>query len=254
MGAERMLPMSENVHSGHRSRMRERFRNSSLASMQEHEQLELLLFYAIPRCNTNETAHRLLQVFGSIAALIDAPVEEIEQVPGVGNGAGTFFRLLHELLPIYAKERSKEKGIINSPIDAAKILIHLYTYIESEALTLILLNARRQVIHAGMLPSDRIDTVDTDLRRIAHTALNYDACGVILGHNHPSEQIDPSVSDLQATVRAADSLSVLGIDLLDHIIVSQNDFYSFAEHGHIRQAFSSSRNPRIPQKYDYTTF
>lgn len=248
--------MSDNVHSGHRSRMRERFRASSLASMQEHEQLELLLFYAIPRCNTNETAHRLLNTFGSISAIIDAPIEEIERVPGVGAGAGTFFRLLHELLPIYAKRRSREKTVINRPLDAAQLLMEMYSYIEAEALTLILLNQRRQVIHAGMVNTDRFDMVWADLRKIAHTALNYDAHGVILGHNHPSSRVEPSPHDIQATVSAAESLSVIGIDLLDHIIVSHNDFYSFAEHDNIRRSpshrsIADSRDPRLAYTYSH---
>lgn len=246
--------MSDNVHSGHRSRMRERFRASSLAAMQEHEQLELLLFYAIPRCNTNETAHRLLSTFGSISAIIDAPVEEIERVPGVGAGAGTFFRLLHELLPIYAQKRSREKTVINRPLDAARLLMDMYTYMEAEALTLILLNQKRQVIYAGMVNTNRFDMVWTDIRKIAHTALNYDARGVILGHNHPSLQVDPSPNDIQATISAAESLSVIGIDLLDHIIVSHNDFYSFAEHENLRRSpasrgTSTSGNPRISCTY-----
>lgn len=247
--------MSDNVHSGHRARLRERFRVGSLAAMQEHEQLELLLFYAIPRCNTNETAHRLLRIFGSISAIIDAPLEELERVPGVGAGAGTFFRLLHELLPLYAKERTKEKTVITKPVDAARLLINLYSYIEAEALTLILLNSNQQVLHAGMLNSDHHDSVDADLRQIIHTALNYNASAIILGHNHPSGLSQPSISDLQATIRTVDVLNRIGVDLIDHIIVTSDDFYSFAENGHLRpegDPAGLTRSARLGLYYDYS--
>lgn len=225
--------MGENIHAGHRNRMRERFRASSLQAMEEHEQLELLLFYAIPRSNTNETAHRLLNTFGSIPAIIDAPLEEIERVPGVGAGAGIFFRFLREFYPIYAKKHSQAKLIIKRPIDAAQILTQLYTYVQAEAVTLILLNSHKKVLFSGLVYEDGPNAVNVDMRRIAQMALSYDASAMILGHNHPSGVCHPSLLDQRANARIEECLNCMGITLLDHIIITDGNFFSFAEHGQI---------------------
>ncbi len=246
--------MAENIHAGHRNRMRDRFRSSSLQAMEEHEQLELLLFYAIPRTNTNETAHRLLNTFGSIPAIIDAPLEEIEHVPGVGAGAGTFFRLLRELYPIYAQKHSRAKAIIKKPIDAATILSDLYTYIQAEAVTMILLNDHKKVLFAGLVHEDTLNCVRIDLRRIAQMALSYDASAMILGHNHPSGLCLPSPQDLRANAQAEESLSNLGITMLDHIIMTQDNFYSFAERGHIlsqKPVWGQNGTASIRAEYQY---
>ncbi len=227
------MTVGDNVHAGHRNRMRDRFRASSLKAMEEHEQLELLLFYAIPRTNTNETAHRLLNTFGSIPAIIDAPLEEIERVPGVGPGAGIFFRFLREFYPIYAKKHSQPKRIIRKPIDAARMLMDMYTYTEAEAVTMILLNSHKKVLFSGIVYVDGPNSVQVDLRRIAQMALSYDATAMILGHNHPSGISTASTIDLRANEQVEKSLAYLGITLLDHIIVTEDNYYSLAEHGHI---------------------
>ncbi len=246
--------MGDNVHAGHRNRMRDRFRASSLKAMEEHEQLELLLFYAIPRTNTNETAHRLLNTFGSIPAIIDAPLEEIERVPGVGAGAGTFFRFLREFYPIYAKKHSEPKRMIKKPIDAARILRDMYTYIEAEAVTMILLNNHKKVLFSGLVYVDGSNSVQVDLRRITQMALSYDATAMILGHNHPSGICQPSLHDISANNQIEGSLSHLGITMLDHIIVTENNFYSLAEHSHIlsqRSIWPREGTANINAEYKY---
>ncbi len=231
--------MGENLHAGHRQRLKERYRTGGLASLEEHEQLELLLFYAIPRCDTNATAHRLLNVFGSIPAILDAPMAEIERVPGVGKGAGTFFRFLRELYSIYQTKDQEPQPIIKKPVDAAKVLMGLYRDWHTETVTILLMNNQNRMIHAGALNADQSDWVNVDIRAIVQMAFHYGTDKVILGHNHPSGRVRPSQGDIQNSLALEHNLSRVGISMIDHIILYDREFYSLAEHGEV---FGSHKN------------
>ena len=235
--------MGENLHAGHRKRLKERYRVGGLTSLEEHEQLELLLFYAIPRCDTNATAHRLLNVFGSIPAIIDAPLEEVERVQGVGRGSGTFFRFLRELYAVYEARNQAPQPIIKKPAEAARILMNLYTDWHTEKVTVLLLNHQNRLIHAGVLNGNQSDRVNADMRSIVQMAFNYEADKIILGHNHPSGDVRPSHADIQNNSNMEHNLARVGISMVDHIILYNRDFYSLAEHGQI--LFSNDKNNTV---------
>lgn len=241
--------MAENLHAGHRQRLKERYRVGGLASLEEHEQLELLLFYAIPRCDTNATAHRLLNVFGSIPAMLDAPLEEIERVQGVGKGSGTFFRLLRDLYAGYETRNNEPQPIIKKPVDAAQILMKLYADWHTEKATVLLMNHHNRLIHAGVVNADQSDWVNVDIRAIVQMAFNYEADKIILGHNHPSGNVRPSQSDLQNNSTMEHNLARVGINMIDHIILYNKDFYSMAEHG---QMFFLSSKTNKTVGWEYT--
>jgi len=223
--------MGENLHAGHRQRLKERYRTGGLTALEEHEQLELLLFYAIPRCDTNATAHRLLNVFGSIPAILDAPMAEIERVSGVGKGAGTFFRFLRELYAVYQTKDQDPNPIIKKPVDAAKVLMGLYQDWHTEMVTVLLMNNQNRMIHAGFLNADQPNWVNVDIRAIVQMAFHYGTDKVILGHNHPSGDVRPSQADIQNSLAMEHNLSRVGITMMDHIILYDREFYSLAEHG-----------------------
>ena len=240
--------MSENLHVGHRQRLKDRYRVGGMASLEEHEQLEMLLFYAIPRCDTNATAHRLLNVFGSIPAILDAPLEEIERVKGVGKGAGIFFRFLRDIYSVYQTKDQDKQPIIKKPVDAAKRLMILYSSGDMEKITVLLLNHQNRLIHAGALNTDQSDWVNADLRGIIHMAFNYEADKIIIGHNHPSGDVRPSHADVQHSLSMEHSLSRVGISMLDHIIIHNREFYSLAEHGEL---YRSNKNNKTVIGWEY---
>lgn len=225
--------MGENLHAGHRKRLKDRYRVGGLASLEEHEQLELLLFYAIPRCDTNATAHRLLNVFGSIPAILDAPLEEIERIPGVGKGSGTFFRFLKDIYGVYQTKDQSPHPIIKKPVDAAQVLMRLYADWHKEAVAVLLLNQHNRLIHAGILNHNPSDWINLDLRGIIQMSFNYEADKIVLGHNHPSGDVRPSQTDIQNSVAMERNLARVGITLMDHIILHNREFYSMFEHGEI---------------------
>lgn len=225
--------MGENLHAGHRKRLKEKYRTGGIGILEAHEQLELLLFYAIPRCDTNATAHRLLKKFGSIPAILDAPMEEIEQVEGVGRGSGIFFRFLREIYDLYQAKDQNLHPIVKKPADAARVLMGLYSDWQTETLSILLLNGHKHVMYAGMLDENFAGWVNLDLRRVIHMAFHYGVEKIIFGHNHPSGDVRPSQMDIRNNSLLEHKLQQVGINMVDHIILHKTNFYSMAEHGEI---------------------
>jgi DNA repair protein RadC len=198
--------------------------------MADHEVLELLLFYAIPRRDTNELAHRLIQQFGSLRNVLSASVEELERVNGVGESAAL---LLHLLPEVYARALTGDEPeqILNSCERAGEYFLDLLGRERREVLYQVCLDAKGKVIACRRLSEGSIDQAVLDVRRVVEVALAGNASGVLLAHNHPSGVALPSPADRQITRRVQRALSLLGIELIDHIIVADGDFVSMAASG-----------------------
>lgn len=220
-------------HEMHRSRIDAKAAQMGLEFMEEHEQLEKLLFVAIPRANTNETAHALLQNFGSIYGVLTAEVEELCRVPGVGRRTAEF---LHDLLPLMGiVERSAMRNDSHKlPVltttcemgDYAKTLLYGKLV---ECFYLISLNGSRRVIRFDKISEGTSEETAVYVQRIVKTANMNHAKYVILVHNHPGGSLTPSLSDLDSTREAAQALQCVGVTLLDHFIVSRGEWFSMRE-------------------------
>ena len=208
------------VHDGHRSRMKERFRGHGLENFNDINALELLLFYAAPRRDTNGMAHALLERFGSFSAVLEANEQELLAVPGIGENAVTLLRLIPE------------------PIDSAEAAGHYFIprfmYETEETVYALLLDARKRPIRCAVISRGTVDAAEVNARRLAELALQYRASAVILAHNHRSGVALPSVEDETSTARLARALDLLGVELSDHIIVAGNDYVSMREGGFMR--------------------
>ena len=216
------------VHDGHRSRMKERFRGHGLENFNDINALELLLFYAAPRRDTNGMAHALLERFGSFSAVLEANEQELLAVPGIGENAVTLLRLIPEVSRRYLLE----------PIDSAEAAGHYFIprfmYETEEIVYALLLDARKRPIHCAAISRGTVDAAEVNARRLAELALQYRASAVILAHNHRSGVALPSVEDETSTARLARALALLGVELSDHIIVAGNDYVSMREGGFMR--------------------
>lgn len=220
------------VHDKHRDRMRRRFRESGLKGFADHEALELLLYYAIPRRDTNPTAHALLERFGSLAGVFSAPVEALRQVEGVGDSAAVLLRLA----PLIAQRaRLAEAGrevILNSPERIGDYLLELFSQERNEAVYQLCLDRKGKLLSCKRLGEGSACAVNLDIRALVEDALLSAASSVILAHNHPSGVALPSTADQAATDRAKAALESIGVALVDHIIVADNDFVSFSQSGY----------------------
>ena len=219
------------LHAGHRLRVKNRFLRDGLDRFEPHEVLELLLYYAVPQGDTNPTAHRLLQKFGSIDRVLEAPIEELQKVKGIGPSAATLLRMIPAYARVYLEAKAMEKGRAYSIEEAAQLLIPKFVGRTKEAVAVLLLNSKGVPLYTGIVAEGSIHVAPIYVRDIIQLAINYGADTLILAHNHPSGNAAPSAGDIMATkevLRAAESVNVT---LGDHLIVAGEDFTSFRKSG-----------------------
>lgn len=218
------------VHAGHRERVRERFRKGGLNGFADHEALELLLYYAIPRQDTNSIAHALIKRFGNLAGVFSAPVEALTEVEGVGGSTAVLLRLV----PLAAQRARLEEAevILNSKGSIGDYLLELFSQERNEAVYQLCLDRKGKLLSCKRLGEGSACAVNLDVRKLVENALLSAATSVILAHNHPSGVALPSTADQAATDRAKAALEAIGVALADHIIVADDDFVSFSESGY----------------------
>lgn len=219
------------VHDGHRDRMKQRFVHHGLDSFEDHSVLELLLFYCIPRKDTNEIAHRLMAHFGSLPAVFEARYEDLLQVEGIGENAAVFLSLIPQVCRRYQISKANDNRPIHTSEDAGRYLLPLYLYAREEIVYLMCLDAKSRLMSLKELGRGSLNEVIVSIRAIVETALAQNATAVILSHNHVEGVAVPSYEDRLTTCRVRDALSLVGITLADHIVVCDGEFVSFADSG-----------------------
>ena len=217
---------------GHRNRVRERYLNTGLDTFQDYEALELLLFYAIPRKDTKSTAKNLISRFGSLPAVLDATLEELTEA-GLSPNAAILLKLVPDMNRYYAVKTDGTGQKVHSTSDAGKILCAMFRHEQTESVRLLCLNAGGKVLKLALLNEGDINAVHFSVRKIVETALSAKAVSVILAHNHPGGTLTPSREDLDATNSAKAALNTVGIQLLDHLIISGDNYCSLREEGYL---------------------
>ena len=222
------------LHEGHRQRLLRRFIEEGLDKIEPHNKLELLLFYAIPRRDTNEIAHRLLDTFGSFSAVLDAPMEELEKIPGIGASSAAYLKLLGQTAQAYYTDQQKDI-CLDTTRKAGEYLMPRFIGRTQEAVCLVCLDQKCRVLNASIIHEGSVHAAEVNVRKIISTALKFNATGVILAHNHPGGVALPSQEDLSTTRHIEQALGVVGIHLMDHIIIAERDFVSLADSGVVGQ-------------------
>lgn len=219
------------IHDGHRQRLRARFLKEGLDHFEEAQVLELLLFYCIPRQDTNPLAHALLAHFGSLANVLEATPEEIRKVPGIGDSAATFLPLVMAAGRYYQVNRQDKNAILTSVEKCGKYLVPYFNGRRNETVFMLCLDAKCKVICCKEVGEGSVNSAAVPIRRIVEMALGANATSMVLAHNHPSGLALPSGDDVQTTLRLGMALSVVDIELADHIVVADDDFTSMAQSG-----------------------
>ena len=223
------------IHDGHRDKMRQRFLNGGLEHFADHEALELLLYYAIPRRDTNPVAHALMERYGSLPAVLSAPVEDLKKVDGIGESAAVLLKLVPQL---YKKARLAEAAqelVLNSSERAGAYLLERFSGENHEVVYALCLDCKGKLIACKCLGEGGISSAGLDIRRLLECAILTSASAVILSHNHPRGIALPSKDDFVATDRAKTALESIGVRLADHIIVADGDFVSLADSGYLAE-------------------
>lgn len=217
-------------HSGHRERLREEFL-ARPDSFPDHRVLELLLFYALPRQDTNPIAHDLLSCFGSLEGVLDAPEEALARVKGVGKGSAVLIKTVKELSRRYGSSKVKLGRLVLNNYTAYEILHPMFFGARSEMVYLLCMDGKRKLLGCAKVGEGTVNNAEILPRRVVETALNHNAAQVILGHNHVSGVALPSDEDKSATLYLQTLLSQVGVTLVDHLIFVDDDMVSMGESG-----------------------
>ena len=236
MGSEK-ANVPSHPHANHRERVRNLFLTSGLDGFSDHNMLELLLFYAIPKGDTNVTAHNLIAQFGSLRNVLDASPEELCKVKGVGMYTATFLSILPQLARRYSEEQLPQPIRCTDTEAVQAFLRARFIGESSECVYLLSFSSDGQKTACIKVSAGIPTAVAFSERVILAAAFRTGASSVILAHNHPGGIAAPSNQDIDVTYLLADALMRCEIRLADHIIVAGNDSFSMASHKRYRGFF-----------------
>ena len=218
------------LHDGHRQRSKRRYLAVGAQGLEDHQLLELLLFYAIPRQDTNETAHRLLKRFGSLQSVLNAAPEELTGVDGVGENAAVLLRLAGDIA-LRARCSTLPQKVLNSTDRTGAYFMELLAGQRQELLYQVCLDAKGKLLTCRCISKGSVAASPVSVRQVVENALYAGASSIILAHNHPSGVALPSQQDVLVTRQLQEALAPLQIRLADHIVVADGDYVSMAESG-----------------------
>ena len=219
------------VHKNHRSRMRKKFRENGFDGFAEHEILEMLLYYSIPRMNTNPLAHKILDKYKSLANVFDATPEELMKEVGVSEVTATLLSMIPKLSKVYDTSKWERVECLRDTDELGKFAVSLFKDKLNEEFAIICLDANRCVHWSGTIIKGTIDRTEAYPRVVVSEALKHKATKIVLAHNHPNGTLASSVADKEATEVLIRVLKGIGIEDLDHIIVSGARYFSMKEMG-----------------------
>ncbi len=226
------------IHKGHRKRLRKKVYEKGLSLLDEHELLELLLFYVIPQGNTNDTAHYLIDEFKDLKGVLDADIPELCRVTGVGERSALMFKTVGEIYRRLQKTEVNRRILYRTPDDFCMLAVAELAGESKEKVVAFCLDASGRLKHTVEVCEGTENTSFIDVRKIVQSAMGCDATTVVLAHNHPTGSGEPSVSDMDATRSLSVTLRKLQVMLADHIIVDENDQpHSMYQNPEIRRIF-----------------
>ncbi len=215
---------------GHRQRLRERFFQNGIESFHDYEVLELLLTLATPRKDMKPQAKELMRRFGSLSGVLEAPTSVLLDVQGMGQVNVFALKLPHAVGRRYLFEQTKGKDYLASSRTVKDYLTHNLRERNREIFMVIFLDGQNQIIKMEEMFAGTLNTSAVYPRQVVQSVLDYDAVSVILVHNHPSGGLTPSSSDRAVTKKLQTALAAIDVEILDHLIVGGNEFFSFADH------------------------
>ncbi len=214
-----------NLHAGHRQRLKNKFLNYGLDSFSPHEVLELALFYAIPRRDTNELAHILIERFGSFRGVLDAEYDELVEVEGVGENAALFITFFREIFRFYRASRNDAEYVYDTIEKLGSYAVNLYTGMQNEKCYALLFDNNMKLLTTVLVSEGSVSSTNVNIPFIIEKIMKKKATTVVLVHNHPSGRPFPSQADDAITSDVQTALSICGCTLLEHIIVGGEYFY-----------------------------
>lgn len=229
----------EGLHDGHRDRVKKEFLQKGFdMNTPPHKIMEVLLFYSIPRKDTNEMAHELLNRFGSISGILDAPAEEIVKIPGISTNTAAFFELIVLLTRIYHTEKNSKGKRYMRVDDVCDYLMNQYIGYQKEVFSVISFSGSGKMLGFDILASGNVNEVSVSTRKVIETVINRNAVCAIIAHNHPNGTALPSKEDIAVTMDIKNALEHINVKLIDHIIIAGDDYVSMCQSQGYRDIFA----------------
>ena len=226
---------SGDIQQGHRKRLREKFIKSGLKGFHDYEIVELLLSLGTPRKDCKQQAKEAIKKFKTLRGVLEAPLEELQQIDGIGAHSAFGIKLVQEVAREFLKEKIIDKPIYKSSQEIFDYLYHSMRDLKKELFKVIYLNIQNQIIETGDLFEGTINSSSISPREVIESAIKYNAASLIFVHNHPSGNPEPSPSDKEITRDLVYAGSIMRIRVLDHIIIGNNRYFSFAGEGLIEE-------------------
>jgi len=226
---------SSSVSQGHRKRLREKFVKSGVAGFHDYEIIELLLSLGTPRKDCKQQAKEVIKKFKTLRGALSAPIEELQQIDGIGPHSAFGIKLTQEVAREFLKEQIIDKPIYKSAQEVFNYLYHSMRDLKKEVFKVIYLNSQNQIIDTADLFEGTVNSSSISPREVIESAIKHNAASLIFVHNHPSGDPDPSGNDKEVTRDLVYAGSIMRIKVLDHIIIGNNRYFSFAGEGLIEE-------------------
>ncbi len=219
----------KNIHKGHRQKVKQRFYENGMDGMPVHNVLEMLLFFGIPQRDTNPLAHKLIEKFGSFSAVLEARREDLMAVKGMTESAACLLTMILPLYKQYKNDLQRKRVVLESTEDYVEYIKHQFYDTLNERVYIICLDSNNRAINSFKVGEGDFSSVIMNMREIVSCVLHSQAKKVVLCHNHPHGVTAPSKADADATLQLYNILTGLSVSLIDHIIFTENDYFSFSK-------------------------
>ena len=228
------MPADESP-AGHRKRLRQKFLQSGLDGFHDYEIVELLLTLGSPRRDCKPQAKALLKKFKTLRGVLEAPLEELQQINGIGPHNAFGIKLIRETTRKFLKEKIIDKAVYKSSQEIFDYLYHSMRDLKKELFKVLYLNSRHQIIESGDLFKGTLTNSAISPREVIENALKHNAACLVFAHNHPSGNPEPSQNDRQITRELVYAAAIMQIKVLDHVVIGDNKYFSFSGEGLIEQ-------------------
>ena len=218
-------------HDGHRKRLKARFIKSGLDDFEPHNLLELVLFYGVPRKDTNPLAHRLMERFGSLSGVFDARIEDLVKVDGITENTAVLITMIPQIARRYLEDKTDVVNIVESSTDIGAYFMPKFVGRKIETVMLAALDNKNKITACSIVAEGENDRASVSRRKVMEEAIRMNATKVVIAHNHPNGFAVPSVEDVYLTEELYSLLRSVGIELVDHVIFAEDDFVSRAASG-----------------------
>lgn len=221
------------MHEGHRKRMRQKLLSGGISSLSPHEVLEIILFYSIPRGNTNPIAHELINSFGSLSNVFSADINDLMAINGVGESSAVLIKTINELSDYCQALRWSEHPVLTTVLETGTYIMDMIGQRNVEYFFLLSQDIAGKVISFNEIECGNVSGSNVDIRKVLECAIRCRASSVVLAHNHPSGRLIPSASDIELTKTIQNAFNAIGITVTDHFIVGGGGFISMTEKGYL---------------------